>query len=413
MCFKVQKNKSNFVLHEGPKDPPNLLHDLKLLLKILKAFGLFPIYTQVTNTEIEAPSKYNNIYSIIIRSTMHFLTVFNLYSMYHQSSVQDFSTERETDNINQYIEIIICVTTYTGTIILCSKHSNDFLTILKDILKVDSDIQETYRASVENNCKFSQKSVFGIIAAQIFLTSLKFTGGGITNWIQYIIIIFFAVQNSLCSMFMMLLAALLKVVSMRFEFVNMILNNYSYNMVGINARGMFEEDVAFAFRLHNKLLKIYKLLNEACSLMLAFFMGYAFYTITTNTYNIFVEFTTYTDISWSFLLDSFMWFGLNTVLLTILARNCGRATIKANAASQILARVYGKNKDYQILIDKFLTKSIRQEVEFTAYGFFVVDTSTLFKIFSAVTTYLVILIQFKQLEETKLDDSMVAETVKR
>lgn len=31
-------------------------------------------------------------------------------------------------------------------------------------------------------------------------------------------------------------------------------------------------------------------------------------------------------------------------------------------------------------IDKFLTKSIKLEIEFTAYGFFVIDNSTLFKV---------------------------------
>ncbi|XP_037916690.1 uncharacterized protein LOC119655068 isoform X2 [Hermetia illucens] len=75
----------------------------------------------------------------------------------------------------------------------------------------------------------------------------------------------------------------------------------------------------------------------------------------------------------------------------------------AKKTAEILSRAYGKGKDYQNIIDKFLTKSIRQETKFTAYGFFVIDNSTLFKIISAVTTYLVILIQFKQLEESKND----------
>nr|XP_036225217.1 gustatory receptor 68a-like [Bactrocera oleae] len=76
----------------------------------------------------------------------------------------------------------------------------------------------------------------------------------------------------------------------------------------------------------------------------------------------------------------------------------------ANNTAQILARVYGKGKEYQGIIDKFLSKSIKQEVQFTAYGFFSIDNTTLFKIFSAVTTYLVILIQFKQLEDSKAEE---------
>jgi len=86
------------------------------------------------------------------------------------------------------------------------------------------------------------------------------------------------------------------------------------------------------------------------------------------------------------------------------------ASFKANATAQILARVYAKCREYQNIIDKFLTKSIKQEVQFTAYGFFAIDNSTLFKIFSAVTTYLVILIQFKQLEDSKTDDPVPEQT---
>lgn len=74
---------------------------------------------------------------------------------------------------------------------------------------------------------------------------------------------------------------------------------------------------------------------------------------------------------------------------------------QANVTSQILARIYNKSKEYQnivcitrskdiikkiknkyilLQVDKFLTKSIKQEVQFTAYGFFVIDKSTIFKV---------------------------------
>lgn len=38
-------------------------------------------------------------------------------------------------------------------------------------------------------------------------------------------------------------------------------------------------------------------------------------------------------------------------------------------------------------IDKFLTKSIKQEVQFTAYGFFAIDNSTLFKVSQGIIIY--------------------------
>ncbi|XP_055919503.1 gustatory and pheromone receptor 32a [Eupeodes corollae] len=398
---EVKRSQNKLALR---KNSSNFLRELNMQLTILKAVGLFPIVKQISDYEIEGPSHQNNIYSTIIRGIIHSLTIFNLYSMFQRHSVEGFSTERETDNINQYIEIIITITTYTGTIILCSRHSNDFLNILRDILKIDSSIEQRYQVKVQNHCKFAQITVLGIFAVQLFLISLKFTSGDFTSSIQYLFFLFYAFQNCICSMFMILLSALLQVVSQRFDFVNAILEKFSYNMIEMKIeQRLFEEDVTFVFRLHNRLLIIFKLLNESCSLMVALFMGYAFYSITTKTYNIFVEFTTYEVVSWVFLLDCFAWLAVNTTLLAILANICGQATRKANTLQQVVAKIYGRNKDSQTIIDKFLTKSIRQEVEFTAYGFFVVDNSTLFNIFSAVTTYLVILIQFKELEETKVE----------
>ncbi|XP_037916689.1 gustatory receptor 68a-like isoform X1 [Hermetia illucens] len=98
-----------------------------------------------------------------------------------------------------------------------------------------------------------------------------------------------------------------------------------------------------------------------------------------------------------------MWICSYSLYIVSLCIRCGRLKTEAKKTAEILSRAYGKGKDYQNIIDKFLTKSIRQETKFTAYGFFVIDNSTLFKIISAVTTYLVILIQFKQLEESKND----------
>ncbi|XP_037881910.1 gustatory and pheromone receptor 32a [Glossina fuscipes] len=88
-----------------------------------------------------------------------------------------------------------------------------------------------------------------------------------------------------------------------------------------------------------------------------------------------------------------MQFKLCTFLFGISARK------QANLFPQILARIHIAEKTNQNIIDNFLTSRIGQPVQFTARGFFTISNRTLFNIFSAVTTYLVILMQFKQLEE--------------
>uniref|UniRef100_A0A182NBX0 Gustatory receptor n=1 Tax=Anopheles dirus TaxID=7168 RepID=A0A182NBX0_9DIPT len=49
-------------------------------------------------------------------------------------------------------------------------------------------------------------------------------------------------------------------------------------------------------------------------------------------------------------------------------------------------------------IQKFLLKNLHQKKKFSACGFFDIDNTVIYMVFSSIVTYLVILIQFKQLE---------------
>ncbi|XP_055544752.1 gustatory and pheromone receptor 39a-like isoform X1 [Wyeomyia smithii] len=57
-----------------------------------------------------------------------------------------------------------------------------------------------------------------------------------------------------------------------------------------------------------------------------------------------------------------------------------------------------KNTKVAKQINKFLLKNLHQKKKFSAYGFFDIDNSVIYTVFSSIVTYLVILIQFKQLE---------------
>ena len=49
-------------------------------------------------------------------------------------------------------------------------------------------------------------------------------------------------------------------------------------------------------------------------------------------------------------------------------------------------------------INNFLIQNLHEEQKFMACGFFVVDNTIIFSVFSSIVTYLVILVQFKQME---------------
>ncbi|XP_064548625.1 gustatory and pheromone receptor 32a isoform X1 [Drosophila montana] len=399
---------------EAPVENP-VFEDIGAILSVLKASGLLPIYEQVSSFEVGPPTRTNEFYSFFVRGVVHALTIFNIYSLMTPNGAKLFISLRETDNVNQWIELLLCILTYTLTVFVCARNTKCIIQIMNDILKLDQEVLRQFGVALSNNCNFSIKFLLLIAACQAYIIFIRIhvLDGEITPT-TYILIGFYAVQNGLTATYIVFASALLRIVCIRFQFVNGLLNGYSYaQQLGKSRRQRqshmesFPEDSLFIYRTHNRLLRIYKSINECCSLIIVCFLGYSFYTVTTNWYNLFVQITNNRGVISSHIMQwCLAWLCLHTSLLTLLSRSCGATTYEANTTSQILARVYGKSKEFQNIIDKFLTKSIKQEVQFTAYGFFAIDNSTLFKIFSAVTTYLVILIQFKQLEDSKLEEQL-------
>lgn len=87
--------------------------DLQTILSVLKATGLLPIYEQVSSFELGPPTKPNEFYSFFVRGVVHALTIFNIYSLMTPNSAKLFISLRETDNVNQWIELLLCIFTYT------------------------------------------------------------------------------------------------------------------------------------------------------------------------------------------------------------------------------------------------------------------------------------------------------------
>ncbi|KAH8276414.1 hypothetical protein KR018_005695 [Drosophila ironensis] len=423
-----------------PKDHP-VFEDIRTIMSVLKASGLMPIYEQVSDFEVGPPTKTNEFYSFFVRGVVHALTIFNIYSLFTPISAQLFYSYRETDNVNQWIELLLCILTYTLTVFVCARNTKSIIRIMNEILQLDEEVRRQFGANLNENFSFSVKFLVGIAISQTYIIVLKiYAVQGVITPTSYVLLGFYAIQNGLTATYIVFASALLRIVYIRFHFINQLLNGYTYGQQqkrkgrrthnGIPNPALMEhfpEDSLFIYRMHNKLLRIYKGINDCCNLILVSFLGYSFYTVTTNCYNLFVQITAKGMISPNILQWCLAWLCMHISLLALLSKSCGLTTrevwnlsisqmvdshsnhrecfyLQANATAQILARVYAKANEYKNIIDKFLTKSIKQEVQFTAYGFFAIDNSTLFKIFSAVTTYLVILIQFKQLEDSKSED---------
>ncbi|XP_067625121.1 gustatory and pheromone receptor 32a isoform X2 [Eurosta solidaginis] len=384
-------HQNEFLQSQTPKHN-SIFKDIRTVLFILKATGLLPIYEEVSSYEVGPPTKQNIFYSFFIRGVIQALSIFNLYNLVMPGSAQLFYSYSDTDNVNKWIEFLLCMLAHSATVFICARNAKSFIKIINEILKVDEDVLDKFGVTLENKCGFSLKFIFGICICQWYLIVLRVTAAKDPLTVKsYIFFAFYAVQNGMSTIFIVFAASLLKIVKIRFAHLNFVLKGYTYTQQRKLLRRLarrsgniftvdnFTEDSLFTYRMHNKLLRIYRSINDCCSLILVAYMGYAFYTITTTTYNLFVQITT-RYISLNVLQTCFAWLIMHTSVLALLSKSCGQATDEANETCQVLARVYGKSKDHQNIVDKFLTKSIKQEVQFTAYGFFIIDNSTLFKL---------------------------------
>ncbi|XP_017098747.2 gustatory and pheromone receptor 39a [Drosophila bipectinata] len=92
--------------------------------------------------------------------------------------------------------------------------------------------------------------------------------------------------------------------------------------------------------------------------------------------------------------------GLPWIIMLVLMLRSNGITVEANKTAKILAKVPRTGTGLDKMIEKFLLKNLRQQPILTAYGFFALDKSTLFKLFTAIFTYMVILVQFKEMENS-------------
>uniref|UniRef100_A0A182P330 Gustatory receptor n=1 Tax=Anopheles epiroticus TaxID=199890 RepID=A0A182P330_9DIPT len=106
---------------------------------------------------------------------------------------------------------------------------------------------------------------------------------------------------------------------------------------------------------------------------------------------------------WDFygLLYRQLWEIIYIVLVVVLAWTCESAALQVEETA-LCTRHFD---DYRLQntraakqIQKFLLKNLHQKKKFSACGFFDIDNTVIYMVFSSIVTYLVILIQFKQLE---------------
>ncbi|XP_023175331.2 gustatory receptor 68a isoform X1 [Drosophila hydei] len=387
-----------------------ILQDLEGVARPTQLCALLPFFNgnQADNFSISATGKlYGRVIALILLvSSVIFCQDVLFASENYKLMVH---SQGETEDINRTIETLFCIVSYTIIVISSVLNASKHFRTIRDLSMLDGYL-EAHGYTGSYSCRylgslliFASASVVVVAFYYIhYLSEIEVRRQCILMWI-------YSLQMLYSCMFAIYLRIVLKCLALRIEFLNARLEQFTQK----DREQYIKDDWCELSNLIEILCKfryITENINSVTGVALLFFFGFSFYTVTNQSYLAFSTLTTPDQLrkEHDTMGLSCAWVLAETAIMTVICSSFDCLASEANTTSQILARVYGKSKEFQNIIDKFLTKSIKQEVQFTAYGFFAIDNSTLFKIFSAVTTYLVILIQFKQLEDSKLEEQETA-----
>lgn len=354
LLYKLSKKS----IYTNEDTSPKMFEDLKFLLQTLKYVGILPFYNVLSSWEVGPANKKDEYYSKFIRTMVYIFTGLNIYFMNKFGIfVNSFSKSNDTDNINQWIKVFLCIVAYVSTLVISGRNEKKILQIFNEILKIDKIIYQQYGVRVKNQCQLSNKTIVLIGFCYVYIIYIKSVLLGHATFFlaDFFLFSFYTLQYIICSMFVILIASILKIIFMRFAFINEVLDVQSAcrKKFDISEDDNVIDETLFVFKLHNKLIHLLKLVNKASSLILIAFMGYSFYTITTDCYNTFIEITTQKNISFAFIQLCLAWIVMNFSLLALLAVCCGWVTKEANSTCKILARAYGKSKEMKCVVRKF------------------------------------------------------------
>ncbi|XP_034655479.1 gustatory receptor 68a [Drosophila subobscura] len=385
-----------------------ILRDIRAMIWPTQVCALLPFFSGEEHEENFRLSKWGRWYGRVIAALLLVSSALLCQDVLFASLEYKLvaSSLGDTEEINRTIETLFCICSYTMMVLSSVHNGSKHWSTLRDIARIDEYLEVNgFRES------YSCRLLGALVAAtstSVVLVAFYYVHflSGIGSRRQWILMLVYSLQMLYSGVFAVYLRTILKNLALRIEFLNRRLDEFTRQerRSRRNDRENWRE-LSNLIEVFCKFRYITENMNCVAGVGLLFYFGFSFYTVTNQSY---LAFSTLTAQQSADMADtmglSCAWVLAETVTMAVICSSCDCLASEANTTSQILARVYGKSKEFQNIIDKFLTKSIKQDVQFTAYGFFAIDNSTLFKIFSAVTTYLVILIQFKQLEDSKVEE---------
>ncbi|KAI9577091.1 putative gustatory receptor 2a [Glossina fuscipes fuscipes] len=147
-------------------------------------------------------------------------------------------------------------------------------------------------------------------------------------------------------------------------------------------------------RLHSQSVVV----NHCFGVSMLINVGNDFISITSNCYWIFINFKDFSSTVIDFLqiACSAIWSVPHLLNVLVLAFICERTVHTSVDMALILHRINSNfnNDKYGSAVTQFSLQLLHQKLSLTAAGFFTIDSTLLYTIVGATTTYLIILIQF-------------------
>ncbi|XP_068142201.1 gustatory receptor 68a [Drosophila tropicalis] len=400
-----------------------IVRDLKSIVKPAQVFALIPFYNmdQEESFKLETGGKiygYLVAFLLMVSSIMFCEDVLFVSWAYKLTTSKSPAIQGDTEEINRTIETLFCICSYTMIVLSSVHNGGKHCRTLREIAKIDEYL-EVNGFKRQYSCRILG-TLLAISSAGVVVVAFYYVHylSEMDTERQCVVMFVYSLQLLYSYLFAIYLRIILMNLAQRIEFLNCRLDEFTRRQEKFPTYDKENwRELSNLIEMFCKFRYITENMNSVTGVSLLFFFGFSFYTVTNQSYLAFATLTSLrSTASMSNVKDtmglSCAWVIAETATMIIICSSCDALASEANNTSQILSRVYGKSKEFQNIIDKYLTKSINQDVQFTAYGFFAIDNSTLFKIFSAVTTYLVILIQFKQLEDSKLEDTIETSAAK-
>ncbi|XP_011183923.1 gustatory and pheromone receptor 32a-like [Zeugodacus cucurbitae] len=402
--------------------------DIKWIAYTLTIIGLLPFYAIINDFEIEpTPSRrlITALYTNSLRALYLLLAIANTYLLFSPISHTSYFMFGSVDNINMALHILLSILCFITITLVCAWQSHDFLQLVNRLLRIDQQLQTltSVKARLSNDCAFYRRYLM-LLCIFIVLTFQPFDWSENVSTSSVLLLLFYLIENIISNCFIIFIAVLCHLLTMRFRYLNVYAKSFTLaeaeqrqcrdrqlnptvfyvilpeeRQRGAHAENPFISASSFIYRTHYELLKIFKELNEFVGPALMIYFVYIFYVVSAAIY--FMAAIAKGKISDMFTVWHVASLYLHISLVALISRCCSTLTREAHQMSAILSNIYGRNEKCRKVTDTFLTTNLKLDIQFTACKLFTIDNSTLFKLSCAVTTYLAILRQFKQLESSK------------